>query len=237
MEIKNMKKITIIGLLIAITTISACKKDNGPTDNAASLTIVDAVKGAPYIYVNFSPVNFKYSQEKTGFYYSSSMEFGLQSGSNPLNIVSPTDTSGTIFHGTLNLVTGGIYSLYLAGPPTKTDTVLMKDNIPYYANADSVAGARFINLCADSPPLSISQPGSTSNDFSGINYKKISSFKQYSAVAAVTKVGGYTYNITDAGGHVLTTFKWNPAVYRNYTLVISGLVSDGSISVFAVNNF
>jgi hypothetical protein len=237
METKNMKKITIIGLLIVVTAITACKKDNGPKDNTASLTIVNAVKGAPYVYLNFSATNFKYAQEKTGINYNSSLEFGLPSGTSPFNIVSPTDTSGTIFHGTLNLVIGGIYSLYLAGSPTQTDTVLMKDNIPYYAATDSVAGARFINLCADSPPLSVSQQGGTSNDFSGIAYKKISAFKQYSAVAAVTKIGGYTYNITDSGGHVLTTFQWNPAVYRNYTLVVSGLVSDGSISVFAVNNF
>lgn len=215
---------------------ASCKKDTGVQSNTASLNIINASSAVPEAAINYSAAGFSYSQNKTFIGYQSALEFGLPTGSNPVNIISSADTTGSVFHGSLNLQLGGIYSLYLAGNSTKADTVFMKDNIPYYG-ADSVAGARFINLSPDSQPVSINLQGSATKEFSSLAYKKITAFKKYPATMAVINNGGYVYEVTDASGNVLTTFYWTPTVFKNNTLVISGSISDGSISVFPVNNY
>jgi len=216
--------------------IISCKKDLGVKPDVAALNIINAAESVPQAAVNFAATNLIYANEMSFVPYQSSLKFSLPSGNNQVNIISSADTTRTIFHGNFNIVNGGIYSLYISGNVAKPDTVFMKDNIPYYPT-DSLSGARFINLCADSQPLSINLQGSSQAEFSNIAYKKIGAFKSYSAVTNVTNNGGYNYEIRDKSGNLLTSFNWNPIVYKNYTLVISGLVGDGSISVFPVNNF
>ena len=232
MKIKHIIPIFILTGLLQVS----CKKDTGITSTSASLNIVNAAIDASPIVVNYASLPLVWSKNTTQIYNNSFVEFGLSQGSNQLNLISSADTTKPFFQGKLNLVTGGIYSLYIAGQVLHYDTLFMKDNIPYYA-ADSVAGARFINLASDSQPLSINLVGNATPDFSSIAYKKITAFKKYPATMEVINNGGYTYEIRDALGNVLTTFNWNPATFKNNTLVISGLVSDSSISVFAVNNY
>ena len=59
----------------------------------------------------------------------------------------------------------------------------------------------------------------------------------YSAVSNILNNGGYIFNVTDASGNVLATFNWNPTEFRDNTLVITGLVGNGTVNVFPVNNF
>lgn len=232
-----MKTKYIFTCLIFIETfLGSCKKDTSVNSTGSSLNIVNASVDASSVALNFSPTGFAFYQNKTFVYNQSGIEFGLPSGSNTFNLISSADTSKPFFSGKLNLVTGGIYSFYVSGQVSHYDTLFMKDNIPYYG-ADSVAGARFINLASDSQPLSINMVGSATPDFTGISYKKITSFKKYPATMDVINNGGYNYEIRDASGNVLTSFNWSPATFKNNTLVITGLVADGSISVFPVNNY
>jgi len=231
-----MKNIKYLLTVMAVAVITSCKKDLGHKPNVAAFNIINAALSQPQVAVNFSPTNLPYGQEMSFVSYQSSLEFSLPSGNIPVNIVSSSDTTAVLLVTNFKLALGGIYSLYLAGNSAKPDTIFMKDNIPYYPT-DSLSGARFINLCSDSQQLSISLQGGSGNEFSNLSYKKITTFKPFSAIGNITNNGGYNFNITDVSGNVLTTFNWDPIVYKNYTLVISGLVADGSISVFAVNNF
>ena len=231
-----MKNIKYVWILVAVAVITSCKKDLGPKPNVAAFNIINAALSLPQVAVDFSANHLPYYQQMSFIPYQSSLEFSLPSGNTPFNVISSADTSAVLLHGGFNLVKGGIYSFYLAGNNANPDTLFMKDNIPYYPT-DSLSGARFINLCSDSQPLNITLQGGTGNVSSNLAYKKITAFQPYSAVGNITNNGGYNFNITDGSGNVLTTFNWNPTVYKNYTLVITGLVSDGSISIFAVNNF
>lgn len=231
-----MKSSYIIIFILVGAFISSCKKDTGIQSTVGSLNVVNATTDANPLAANYAPTSLVWSKNTTQIYGNSSMEFGLSQGSNQLNLISSADTTKPFFSGKLNLVTGGIYSLYIAGQVTHYDTVFMKDHIPYYG-ADSVAGARFINLATDSGPLSINQAGSTTPDFTNLAYKKITTFKKYPATMAVINNGGYNYEVRDAQGNTLTTFNWNPATFKNNTLVITGQVASGTVSVFPVNNY
>jgi hypothetical protein len=231
-----MKRI-LFGIVILSLLIYSCKKDKDAPDDSASLTIVNADQFAPVTAINFSTAKIDFSQAPTVIPFQGWLEFGLQTGSTSFNLVSSSDTTAVLLHSDLNLTLAGIYSLYVAGTSGHTDTVLMKDNIPYYASADSVAGTRFINLSPDSGPVSINLAGSANPEFSSLAYKKITLFKPYAATSNITNNGGYNYEVRDGSGNLLATFNWMPTVYKNYTLVISGMLSNSTVSVFAVNNF
>jgi hypothetical protein len=232
----KMKKIFYI-ILLFLTGIlfNSCKKTGGITPINASLTIVNSTIDVPNLALNFSPTGFSYAQNQTFVPNASSLEFSTTSGVNVVNLISSIDSS-TLYHGTLNLVTSKIYSLYVAGQAPNYQTIFMQDNIPIYP--DSAAGVRFINLSPDSPPFNITLQGSTGNVFSALAYKKITTFKKYVATSSIVNNGGYNFNITDASGNVVTTFNWVPMVFNeSNTLVITGSYSSGSVSVFQVNNF
>jgi hypothetical protein len=213
----------------------SCKKTGGINPTNASLTIVNGTIDIPNMAVNFSPTGFTYVQNQTFISDASSLELGVFSGTNVVNLMSSVD-SATIYHGALNLVTGKIYSLYVAGLAPNYETILIPDNIPIYP--DSAAGVRFINLSPDSQPLNVTLQGSTGTVFSALAYKKITAFKKYIATSNIVNNGGYNFNVTDASGNVLTTFNWVPMVFNeSNTLVITGSYINGSVSVFQVNNF
>jgi len=202
----------------------------------ASLNIVNATIDAPNLALNFSPTGFLYAQNQTFIPDGSNLELGVTSGVNVVNLISSVDTTHTMYHGTLNLASGNVYSLYVAGQAPNYQTVFMQDNIPIYP--DSSAGVRFINLSPDSPPLHISLQGSSGDVFSALAYKNITAFEKYTATSNIVNNGGYNFNVTDASGNVLTTFNWVPMVFnKSNTLVIAGSYTNGSISVFQVNNF
>lgn len=229
-----MKK--IFYLFVTGVILASCKKETGIKSTVSNLNIVNATIDANPLAVNYATPSLIWSNNTTQIYGNSFMEFGLSQGSNQLNLISSADTTKPFFSGKINLITGGIYSLYIAGSVAHYDTVFQKDNIPYYV-ADSVAGARFINLATDSGPLTINQTGSSSPDFSSLAYKKITPFKKYTATMSVINNGGYNYEVRDAQGNLLTTFNWNPPTFKNNTLVITGSVVSGTVSVFSVNNY
>jgi Domain of unknown function (DUF4397) len=239
LNLKNLEMKTISYIILILFTgafINSCKKNDQPKPTVATLNIVNATLDAPNMALNFSPTGFRYGQNQTFVPDGSGLELGVASGASVVNLISSKDTSHTLYHGNLNLVSGKIYSLYVAGQAPDYQTVLMEDHLPVYA--DSTAGVRFISLSPDSPPLNISLQGNPGSDFSGMAYKTISDFKKYTATSGVVINGGYTFNVTDQSGNVLTTFNWVPRVFnRSNTLVITGSYNSGTVSVFQVNNF
>jgi hypothetical protein len=231
-----MKKIHIfLSIIITGLVITSCKKETAAPSIVGSLNVINATLDVPTLALNFSATPFAYSANKTFIPRSSCMEFGLPSGANSVNLISSTDTTHSVFHGTLNVITGGMYSLFVSGQVAHYDTLFVKDQIPVYP--DSAAGVRFINLSSGSQLMSINLKGSTQKEFSSLAFNNITSFKKYSATSSVTNSGGYNFEVRDASNNLLTTFNWRPALFnKSNTLVITGLAG-GSVSVFQVNNY
>src|SRR5450631_4218657 len=149
-----MKFVKLILLASAMQWLClSCKKSSTLSSGLASLNLINAAIADPGIAVSFIILPIPFYQSLNLIPLNSSYEFGLQAGSDPMSIISASDTTQPIFSGTLNLEAGRIYSLYLAGHAKHVDTLFMQDVIPTYG--DSSAGVRFINLSAGSAPVNI----------------------------------------------------------------------------------
>ncbi|MDB5157281.1 MAG: hypothetical protein JWR50_1988 [Mucilaginibacter sp.] len=227
--------------MILLAGLVSCKKEVPQVFSTSSLTIVNVAVNNPNLSATFTSQPLPYSQFAAPISYGSFAEFGRPAVQTPLKIVSSADTGKAFYQTQLNFKGAGIYSLYLAsGAANKADAVLMQDTIAYLA--DSVAAVRFINMSTDSKPVSINLLGNTSSEFTNLAYKKITSFKRYSANSQASVTGGYTFEVRDAAtGTLLTTFTWTFSLFKSNTLVIGGLENDSSgnypVSVFQVNNY
>jgi len=171
--------------------------------------------------------------------YGSSQLYSLVAGTVPCLVVPSTDTGFKIFNGSLNLASGGIYSFFLSGDTAHADTMIVRDNIPYYG--DSSVGVRFVNLSIGGKAVTVTLMGDDPNNlqFPAIGYQGITDFKKYNAGASVG--GNYQFVIRDqATGDSLTSYFWSYALYKSNTIVISGSsdpLSPTPLNVFSVNNY
>ena len=223
---------------LLLTAALACQKvKNVPSP--VSFTIVHAMATGNAIATQLgSDTSGKYWNAMINIYYGGSQLYSSIAGTTPVVIVPITDTGFNIFNGKLPLTSGGIYSLFLSGDTLHADTLLVKDNIPYYA--DSSVGIRFVNLSIGGKAVTIdldTSPGT--NEFPAFGYKTITDFKKYSAISTVG--GVYNFEIRDqATGDSLTTYSWYYTVGKNNTIVIAGSpdpTSPTPLNVFSVNNF
>lgn len=226
---KNLKYITIF-LMVLFT---ACKRETLPTIPSSALNVINASADQGSVYVNTfgSPIIYsRFAQ----LYGHSQQVYSLAPGNNNISVIAVTDTLHPFYNQDINVVKGGIYSLYVYGTAAQYQATVIKDNIP--AVQDSSAGVRFINLSPDSQPVTVNIQGSSNAEFTSLAFKQISNFKMYSAK---TNVGGvYNFEVRDAAsGALLTTYSWYFKPFFCQTLVISGLQSDGSFNLFSVNNF
>lgn len=232
-KMKHTKNLLLI--LLVITSLYACKKDTQSVSTDASLSIVNASASNTSIVAIFSNQIAAFYTYQTSINYKSLLESGMPAGNVPLTLVSSADTTKPFFKGQLNLNAGGVYSLFIADKGSSTDTLLTKDHIVAYA--DSTAGVRFINLCADSGPINVNVQGSAIADFSNLNYKQWTSFKTYKVLSTANS---YTFEIRNQSGDLLTTFIWRYAIHKNNTIVMSGTIAAGSsapFSIWQVNNY
>jgi hypothetical protein len=234
-----MKKITyFLGVLIALIVCS-CNKDvfNSNVSGTASITIVNAVPDLPGALINFTTGPINYSQDQASISYQSFFEYGSAAGNLPITVVSAADTLHAVYSGHVNEKKSGIYSLYLFGQASAVQGLLVEDAIP--AHQDSVAGARFVNLSTDAQPLNVILDGNpmSQTEFANIAFKQVTNFKSYSSNSAAMATGGYTFDVTDSNGNILTTFFWTFKPFYNHTLVISGSAANGTLAVFQVKNY
>jgi len=211
----------------------------------ASITVVNAMATSnPIVPKLGADTSGRYYNDPTGnsmiqVWYGSSQLYSPVAGTVPCLVVPSTDTSFNIFNGNLNLSSGEIYSFFLSGDTAHADTMIVKDNIPYYG--DSSVGARFVNLSIGGKALTITLAGDDPNNtqFPTIGYQGITDFKKYNAGANVG--GSYQFVIRDqATGDSLTSYFWSYKLYKNNTIVISGSpdpLSSTPLTVFSVNNY
>jgi len=171
--------------------------------------------------------------------YGRSQLYSPVGGTVPCLVVPRTDTMFKIFNGNLNLESGGIYSFFLSGDTAHADTMIVRDDIPYYG--DSSVGARFVNLSIGGKAITVTLMGDNPNNlqFPAIGYQGITNFKKYNAGASAG--GNYQFVIRDqATGDSLTSYFWSYTLYKNNTIVISGSpdpLSQTPLNVFSVNNY
>jgi hypothetical protein len=201
----------------------------------ASINIINASSDIPSTSVSFVIPAIPFYKQQALVNFGSSGEYGEPEGAVPLTLISSSDTTHYIFQNNLNLVSGGLYSFYIFGNVPNVQTMLIRDHIPVHR--DSVSGVRFVNLSPDAGSVNVTLQGGTTNDFSSIAYKSITDFKSYTNTSSVVNNGGYTFQVTDAAGNVLTTFNWSPQVFQNNTLVIGGSEAQGNVQIFQVNNY
>lgn len=224
-------------LFFALLIVNASCKKASVNPGLISFNVIQATTDVPSVYVYFTATPSNFYQQQAIIPYAASAEYGIAPNT-PLVVVSSADTSKNLLSGTLHLKNGGIYSLYLAGPASHLDTLLLQDQIPVHA--DSSSGVRFINLSSGRQPITVNLQGnpSTQTEFPVLAYKHISSFKSYPATSAITS---YNFEIRDqASGLLLSTFTWNLALFKNNTIVICGSedpTSSTPVSAFQVNNY
>jgi len=236
--------LTVVVVTVLLFAAIACKKDK-VTPAPASVTVVNAMPDNSSIVPMFgtdtggryynSP---SYGNNMIPVYYGTSQLYSPVAGATSLLVVPSTDTGFKIFNGSLTLKSGDIFSFFLAGDTAHADTLLVKDNIPYYT--DSSTGVRFVNLSVGGKSLTINLDTDPANmEFPVLGYKGITDFKKYSAAAGPG--GAYNFEIRDqASGDLLTTYTWFFPMFKNNTIVISGSTDPSSptpLIVFSVNNF
>jgi len=237
-------------LIFAIAALSlaigfACQKAKY-VPAPASITVVHAMFGGSTIVPKFGSdtagryyVGPTYGSTMVQVGYGGSQLYSRVAGTNPLLVVPITDTVFKIFNGSMSLQSGGIYSFFLSGDTAHADTMLVQDNIPYYA--DSSTGIRFVNLTVGGKAITINlSSDSTLTPIATLGYRQITDFMKYAATAATDAAGGsYSFDIRDqATGDILNTFNWSYSRFKNNTLVISGSTDPGSTpDLFTIANY
>lgn len=220
MKAKKLYLLFLLAVVAAVTGETSCIKATHSAGSAA-LNIVNAIPNSNPLVINFSPVNdpklgdtFSYYYFANEVAYGQAVEFGFYTGNQPLSLSPITDTTVTIWTGSLSLPVASIHTLFLAGTDTlHVDTLFTSDQIPYYpASGDSVTGIRFVNLATGSNPVSVDIQGGGSI-VNSLAYKGVTAFIQEPAGSNALN-NGYVFEIRDAGsGNVLTTVPFNNNSY------------------------
>ncbi len=217
----------LLPLLIIVSILSSCEKDEIKTTPLTSLTIVNAIVSGKAV---------KLGSNTTTVNNNASAQMALIAGENNLYVWPVGDSLKPYYASTkLSTTDREIYSLFLCGDTLTPQAVLVKESIPY--RNDSTAGIRFINLAPNMPNLNITlavTPGV--NEVAGLIFKNYTEFKTYAGLAAST----YTFQVRDAGNPttVLTTFSLTASQmprFANITLVIRQSGASG-VGVYRVNN-
>lgn len=242
-----------ISLLIMLFVSCSKEKEDAGT---ASLIIINAVAGSKPLATNFKaegPINYTNFQSRLLDYSdkvppASTYQFRSYGGKQRLRLFQYPDTTEKdtpLFDLQLDLPLYSVNSLFLTGTLAAPDTVLSRDEIPYFQEGDSTMAIRFINLSPGSGPISINRkdsvPGSEVNN---LTYKSMSEFKRYNAKRNILN---YVFEFHDAvTGELLATYtaynnhnnevpsQW---VYRSMTVVFQGLPGTTGITAPATNMF
>lgn len=243
--------------IILLLLITACRKNDIDPEGAASLTIVNSVKGTTSLVTNFSGANSLpnyYINAKQLVYnsFDPSYQFGAYKGKQKIALYNYPDTllkDKPLLQLELDLPAGSIHSLFVTGTIAMPDTLFMEDHPPHHPVSDSTTGIRFINLVPGSPGVSVNLAGQVNgSETSLLRYKQVSAFKSY---AATSNVYSYTFEFRDAAtGVLLASYtaedinndssdennpvnKWR---FRNCTLALVSAADDTS-TVLLINNY
>lgn len=234
-----------VTLVVIVATIS-CEKDDLRNDSLASLNIINAVVDGETVKLN--------SNLRDSAKIFNSWLFSATAGDVPVYVYPVSDSMHPYMNMGKSVVDGGIYSMYLFGEsPQKVETIWVKENFePYYS--DSSFAVRFVNVCANSTPLSFtlgSDPGKSL--FKDVGIGGVTEFLKLPLSTAVAPES-VTFQARTASGLLLTSYTIPvratpiyPKVsvllsrFRRITIVVKGAVGGASasseIGMFPVANY
>lgn len=240
-----MKKINTYRIIICFFAVSfaSCKKTQLPHLTSSSLTIVNAINDAGTLVTNFDR-NHKLSYYKTAATIDSNgyFEFSGYAGKLPLQLVQYSDTTHQVVNVDLNIQPGSMQTLFLTGTLAKPDTVLVKDNMPRYNLADSLAGIRFANLSPGSGNVSVDlQRSGQGVILKSLPYKGVTNFIPFPVKQNTPASRSYVFEFRDVvSGNLLATYTLNQSISilsKNVTIALTGIVNNGTQTVLLINNY
>ena len=223
-------------VMIALAMLCACDENEPDVPRVATLRIVNAVE-------DIGTVDLRGFEGSISFFGTSTIDYGSNfrftipvNTPTPLTITPASDTLDVLLDETITLErAGGISSLFLLGDSTQVASFIVEDEITNYQ--DSVYGVRFINLSADSEPVSIRNialdtagVADTTIIASDVAFRSFTSFSQFEATS---RVAHHTYEYLDASANVLASVTIppspsdNPPYFKNVTICLIGLSDDG----------
>jgi hypothetical protein len=260
---------------VASLVVTACNKTTSlSSGNVAALNVVNALPtSVPLIAVSGTtgPVVFNYipQQPQYGNYQSMGSIGSIGYGTNAVltpaagnnafylaqrNVDTLLNAKGglskVMFDSVLNLKGNTVYSLFITGKDTTMpDYLLVQDSLVYHAATDSTTSIRFVNLAANSLPVSINLEGSANgSEVQSLPYKGITNFKSYAATSAISN---YLFVVRDATtGDSLTSYNLtgvgsvsntvaNYVRFKNLTIALIGQPTGGVVPqrCVLINNY
>lgn len=212
------KYIHLMVLLLLLAVTFSCKKEKYSIVGTSSLTIVNCLSDATYLFPQlYNSANIDFSNKINGMPPVSldatkmMRYYGLASGIVPLNIFAYPDSVKPVISKSLDLKSGAFYSFFLTGTKAEIDTLFIKDELPKTQPSDSLIVVRFINTCKTTNPLRINPVGKPAAPTMGnLSYNQISAYQTFS-VKKLSHTGGENYNfeIHDAvTGDLLLTYAY-----------------------------
>jgi len=250
-----MKNLIYIFTLYCLVFFSCSKNNNVlPNSQGTSLNVINGIIGAAPLFVKNNNAGLIFSKIASGnkITYGAYLLSSPLAGQQSYQFIQNTDTLHTLVNLNLNLATGGTYSLFLAGTVSQPDTLLTRDNLPYYPAADSVGGVRFINLSVGAAPVSVDIKGNANgSEVASLPYKGATIFKTYSATHTVSS---YIFELRDAGtGTLIASYTFsgvnnatgtntatNTFRFKNHTLALIGQpggTGAAAQKIILVNNY
>ena len=205
----------VLAIACAVILFGACKKETLKTTPVASINIVNASVNLAASKTSFTtPGAATYYLITATIAYGANTVYALSANTSvPLTVINSADSTKVLYSNTLNFLNGEIYTLYLAGTATATDTIQRKESsIPSYK--DSSCGVRFINLSYNSTPVKVTLSTTpTVNEVASLAYKEQSDFIKYDAsLSNNTRI----FQVRDASTNV---------ILASYTLTVPRFVS------------
>lgn len=229
---------TIVGALLVVV-FTGCSKTEVSRPGSASLIIFNGIPGSNPLRTNFSttpPARFITANLLPyAFFGPTSNLYQLVPGPIPLNLYHQPDTllkSIPLFSLELNPTEGSIHSLFLTGTTTAPESVLVKDELPYFPAGDSAMGIRFVNLMPENMAVRVnllSRP--QGSEVSELAYKGVTAFKKY---AVKMEVADYVFEFRHAStGSLIASYTTteiandgklfpNTWIYKNFALALVG---------------
>lgn len=216
--------------------MAACSKSKMPPPSS-SLLLVHTVAGAKPLATNFSgdvQGYFRTAKRITYKFYNGNFDLiNSYPGKSRLKLYQYPDTLAKdlpLFDLNLDLTSGSVYTLFLTGTVTEPDTILKKEEIPFFPLKDSAMAIRLINCSKGSGPVTMNLAGEPEGSAAGsCAYKQSSAFKKYPLSMSISNI---VFEIRDAAtGTVITTLPINNLnmrpnnkyVYRSFTVVLAGV--------------
>ncbi|WP_316738439.1 hypothetical protein [Pedobacter aquatilis] len=230
---RKYKKLLLFFLVVA--GMAGCKK-NSPNDipvkPLAALTITNAISQGKFVRLNNNVMD--------SCALNSYKIFTLLAGSSSqIKAYASSSPNTPYFEQSPNVVSGGIYSLYLTGTHIAPEAVFVKDNIPPYPKQD-VVNVRIVNLSSNTGPVNVTLVSApTVKIFSNISYKNVTDFITLPLPITVP-FGTDRFQIRDSNDALLFTYVLGGAVsptssrHRNITLVIRGMIGGTGTDALAV---